>query len=155
MRRHLRSLAPLLAVLLVVSAIGCASGNVTTSTGVIVPASVVQSQDAAADILKMLDDAYIKAVAIHDSQFATDNPSTHAARRKLLLQTHDGLVVSWNAMIAWKKASTGSAVPATVLRSLGTTLPSFLNLAVSFNLISQAQANSVLAFAAPILGGIQ
>jgi hypothetical protein len=152
-KKHRYINVALVAVLLSLSA--CASGTVTTSTGVVVPASVVQSQDLAADVLKMLDDAYIKAVAIHDSQVATDNPSTHAARRKLLLQTHDGLVVSWTALITWKKSSTGTAVPAAVLTSLGPSLPAFVDLAVGFGLLTQAQADMVLSFAAPILGGFQ
>jgi hypothetical protein len=148
--------AILVAALLAIAGVmfGCATGSVTTSTGAVVPAATVQAQDTAADVLKLLSDAYSKAVAVHDSRVAIEDATTHAQHRALLLQVHSGLDAAYAAMISWKQASTGSAVPVTVLAGLKSSLPDFLNLAVSFKLLTQTQADQITAFAGPILAGV-
>ena len=161
MKKHLRSLAPLIAVLLVVSA--CGGAPVPTSNGVLVPANTLAAQNGAGDWLKVFSDAYVRAVAIHDSPsvVAADSVTTHASRHLLLMQFHDGLLASYAAELAWKagsNATSASAVPAAVLCSLGSSLTPFLAVAVDFKLITQAQSDSAAAFAKPILatvGGCQ
>jgi hypothetical protein len=150
----MRKLAPLL--ILAVICLGCASGTVTTSTGAVVSAGTVQAQNTAGDILKMLSDSYIQAVAIHDSPsvVAADSPTTHASRHLLLVQVHDGLVAAYAAEIAWKQTSTSSAVPPAVLCALKTSLIPFLNLAVDFKLLTAAQSSSVITFSTPILATV-
>jgi hypothetical protein len=157
----MRKLAPLL--ILAVIGLGCATGTVTTSTGAIVSAGTMQAQNGAGDWLKVFSDAYVRAVAIHDSPsvVAADSVTTHASRHLLLMQFHDGLVASYAAELAWKagsNATSASVVPAAVLCSLGSSLTPFLAVAVDFKLITQAQSDSASAFAKPILatvGGCQ
>jgi hypothetical protein len=138
---------------LCVSLLGCAQGSVTTSTGATVAASTVQAQDTTADILKLLSDAYMKAVQVHDSIAAVEDPAIHAKHRTLLLEVHNGLMASYAAMVTWKEVdgASGSAVPVGVLRGLGNSLAPFLDLAVQFKLITQERADQAKAFAKPIL----
>ena len=150
-RGVLYALAVVTVISILAAFVGCTAGTVATSTGTVVPAATVQAQDLAADTLKLLDSAYLQAGATHDSLVTTDNPTTHAARRALLMQFHDGLVAAWAAEIAWRQTSTGSAVPPAVLCALKPTLPAFLDLALGFKLLTAAQVGTINTFAAPIL----
>lgn len=128
---------------------GCASGNVTTSTGAVVPAATVQAQDFVADTLKALRTAHTQAVQIHDSRVGVEDPVLHRQHRQLLLDTGKGLDASWGVLAAWK-ARTQEAAPADVLRPLLAAGPAFCDLAVSFGLLKPEAAEKVKAFLAAI-----
>ena len=132
-------------VLLVVTLLGCAPGTVTTSTGQVVSAGVVQAQDTAADILHSIDDGYKAAVAAHDTLAPTEDPAIHAAHRAILLKTYAGLRGSWDALIAWKGTSTATAPPA-VLQSVVGAARDFIPLAVQLKAIPQSTADSILKY---------
>jgi hypothetical protein len=125
--------------------LGCGTGTITTSTGQVVPAGTVMAQDTAADVLKSLDDAYKAASAAHDAIAATEDPVVHAKHRTTLLATLSGLRSSWDALIAWKGASTGAAPP-DILKSVVGSAPDFVALALQLKAIDQKTADSILKY---------
>lgn len=145
MRRSLSLLCALVVGLSLGGTIGCASGAVQTAAGPR-PAAEVQAQDTTADILQSLDAGYSSAVAAHDAIATTEDPVVHASHRTTLVSVHDGLLASWNLLLAWKQASGSSYSPASVILPLKDSLPSFLALAVDLKAMSQAQADKVSQF---------
>jgi len=147
MQLRRRPLAPVLTLALVLSLgfLGCGTGTITTSTGQVVPASTVTAQDTAADVLKSLDDAYRVATAAHDALAATEDPVVHAKHRQVLLGVYAGLRGSWDALIAWKAASTAPA-PANVLSSVVTAARDFVPLAVQLGALKQSAGDSILKY---------
>jgi len=141
----MRGLRAVLVAIALGALIACGTGTVTTSTGQVVPVVTVQIQDSAADVLKLLDDAYKSAVATHDAAALTEDPVVHAKHRAILLATYTGLRSSWDALIAWKAASTG-APPTNVLSSVVTAARDFVPLAVELKAIPQATADTITKY---------
>ena len=145
--------AALPALLLVVVLAACGTGNVTTSTGAIVPAATVESQDNVADVLHLIRGAHASYVAtVWEPGKAALDPATRAKRYQLLTDLANGLDASQAALISWKLGSTG-ATPASVLRPILASAPAFLDLAVQAGLLTQAQANIVEGVLATIPTG--
>lgn len=148
-----RPLALILAFLLIGAAggsIGCASGNVTTSTGAVVPAATVESQDNIADLLHMVREAHRAYIATEwEPKKSALDLTTRAVRFKLLNDFANGLDASQALLIAWKQTNAGAA-PGTILRPILATAPAFLDLAVSAHLLTQAQADAVKGVIASI-----
>lgn len=92
----------LLAAAGMVLAAGCATGVVETSVGPR-PAATVQAQDAAADVLKLISDAYKAKVAEHDALNGIEPATIHAERREKLLKAATILRTAWGALGLWKE----------------------------------------------------
>ena len=146
-----RFTAPL-AVLLVVLLSGCATGYVTTSTGAVVPASVVQAQDITGDALSVLQDVHNAAVMAHDGRAGTEPAEAHAKRREILKASAAGLRAAWDGLSAWKLGSEGAGM-ASVVGKLRTALPELLNAAVSLGVVSREYAGVIGAFFGTALQG--
>ncbi len=155
--------------LLVVLAVGCASGYVTTSTGAIVPAATVQAQDLTGDALSILQDVHNAAVAAHDAKMATHlaaieagNPDaiagdaefrkTHAKRRAALLASASGLRAAWDGLSAWKLGSEGAGMAA-VVGKVRDALPEMLDAAVALGVVSREYADAIGVFFGTALRG--
>jgi len=136
-------------VLLASVIVACATGNVTTSTGAVVPAKTVQAQDFLSDMLKALRNAHTQAVQLHDSRVGVEDPVLHRQHRQLLLDTGTGLNASWRLLAAWKQRSLG-APPDDVLAPLLASGPAFCDLAVSLGVLKQDVADKIKAFLAAI-----
>jgi hypothetical protein len=137
--KKLTRLAPLLALVLVLTA--CGTGNVTTSTGAIVPAATVESQDNIADLLHVVREAHRSYIAtVWEPTKITLDPVTRANRFRLLNTMADGLDASQALLITWKQINAGAS-PGSVLRPIVGAAPAFLDLAVQAGLLTQAQAN--------------
>jgi hypothetical protein len=141
-----RGVPALCLALLLVVAVGCASsGYVTTSTGAIVPASVVQAQDITGDALSVLQDVHNAAVMAHDAKAGTEPAEAHAKRRATLQASAAGLRASWDGLAAWKLGSEGAGM-ASVVGHLRSALPELLNAAVSLGVVSREYADVIGAF---------
>ncbi len=141
----LPALLLVLGVLFLAAAFGCSSGTVTTSTGAVVAAPVVEAQDTVADIVSEMKTAYLQASAAHDARVGTETPEVHAAHRAVLLDVKAGLQASAHALATWKAASVGAA-PMDVLRPLVASGRAFLTLAVELNAMKPERAAAIRAF---------
>jgi hypothetical protein len=121
---------------------GCATGPVTTSTGAVVPAATVQSQDNVADVLHMVRESHRQYVALYEATKATMDPATRAQQYQTLNDFANGLDASQALLITWKQTNTGAS-PGTILKPILATAPAFLDLAVRAKLLTQAQADVV------------
>lgn len=133
--------------LCLLSVVACASGNVTTSTGAVVPAATVQTQDNVADVLHTLRAAQSDLVARFEATKATMTAEERARQYGILIGSADGLDASQAALVAWKRQSAG-ATPSSVLAPIVAQAPALLRLAVQAHVLTEAQAN----FARGILG---
>ena len=131
-----------LAVLILAS---CATGYVTTSTGAIVPASVVQAQDITGDALSILQDVHNAAVMAHDAKAGTEPADVHAKRRATLLASASGLRAAWDGLSAWKLGSEGAGMAA-VVGKVRDALPEMLDAAVSLGVVSREYADAIGVF---------
>ncbi|MEO6323832.1 MAG: hypothetical protein ABIT01_19565 [Thermoanaerobaculia bacterium] len=147
------------AALLVAVLVGCASGNVVTSTGAIRPAKEVQAQDFAADTLKGLSDGYRAAADAHDAipvcvssggPEGCESEAIHAADRETLLSFAESLRSSWRILGAWKTSTSGYSTESVVYPLLKG-VPDFLKLAVRLHVLSQAQADALSGFLRPFI----
>lgn len=144
-RRRRVFFTPIAALALLVFVACGGTGTVTTSTGQVVSATTVAAQDTAADVLQSLDTAYKAAVVAHDALAATEDPAVHAKHRQILLDVYAGLRGSWDALIAWKGASTNPA-PANILASAVPAARDFIPLAVQLGALKQPAADSILKY---------
>lgn len=130
---------------LVVLAAGCASGYVTTSTGAVVPAAVVEAQDTVADIVSEMKTAYLQAIAAHDARAGTEDPALHETHRKALLTFKAGLQGTAHGLAAWKQTNAG-ATPSEILRPSVSSIRSFLVLSVDLGVLKEERAAQIRAF---------
>lgn len=132
-------------ILLVWWILGCASGPVRTSTGVLVPAATVVAQDVVADMVSELEVIYRESVARHDALANVEDPARHAKRRASLQAFKAGLQGTTDGLIAWKRGATGAA-PATVLAPAVSSVSAFLDAAVDIGAMTNGAAEKIRAF---------
>lgn len=144
----------LVGVIALALSFGCATGPVTTSTGAVVPAATVQSQDNVADVLHMVRESHRQYVALYEATKTTMDPVTRAKQYQTLNDLANGLDASQAALITWKQVNAGAS-PGTILRPILATAPAFLDLAVRAKLLTQAQADMVKGILAgiPVVSG--
>lgn len=130
-------------VIFIFSVSASCNGTVQTTEGPR-PAATVQAQDLVADLLKMLREAHTKAVQIHDSRVQIEDPVLHRQHRQLLIDMGDSINVSFGLLAAWK-SRTADATPSDIMLPIFRIGPSFCDLAVSFGLLKQADADKVKA----------
>jgi outer membrane murein-binding lipoprotein Lpp len=140
-----RALLVFFVALAVLILAGCASGYVTTSTGAIVPAAVVEAQDTVADIVSEMKTAYLQAIAAHDARAGTEDPALHETHRKALLDFKAGLQGTAHGLAAWKQTN-AAAAPAEILRPSIASIRSFLVLSVDLGVLKEGRAAQIRAF---------
>lgn len=145
MNPKVKLVAVVAAALAVLLLAGCASGYVTTSTGAIVPASVVEAQDTVADIVSEMKTAYLQAIAAHDARAGTEDPALHETHRKALLDFKAGLQGTSHGLAAWKQTNAG-ATPSEILRPSVSSIRSFLVLSVNLGVLKEERASQIRAF---------
>lgn len=136
----------LLVVVLSLSLFGCATGTTQTTQGPR-PAAQVQAQDSIADVLSLIQDVYVQAVAAHDARALTEDPAIHAANRATLLAARDGLSAAWASLMVSKTISNG-APPMTVVRSVLDVTDPLLALANRLGVISPSTETTIRTFIA-------
>lgn len=143
--RGVRALSVLLLAFAGLIAASCSSGTVTTSTGAVVPAAVVEAQDTVADIVSEMKTAYLQAIAAHDARAGTEDPALHETHRKALLTFKAGLQGTAHGLAAWKQTNAG-ATPSEILRPSVSSIRSFLVLSVDLGVLKEERAAQIRAF---------
>src|SRR5512141_639411 len=90
------------ALVCIAAALGCGSGNVTTSTGAIRPAAEVQTIDNLADARRLLADWHTQAVADYERTKASLPADERARQYRTLNTMADALDASKALLVAYK-----------------------------------------------------
>jgi hypothetical protein len=142
--------AILVAALLVAVAvaIGCGTGSVTTSTGAVVSAPVVESQDNAYDFYLLVQRAHAAAVVQYEATKAVMDPTVRKSTYTSLNTMADGIDATRVTLQTWKRTSASGMTPAVALKGILDAAPAFLSLGVRAGIVSQKDADAINAILA-------
>jgi hypothetical protein len=127
---------------------GCASGTVTTSTGAVVPASTVESQDNAYDFYLLVQRAHAAAVVQYEATKAVMDPTVRKSTYTSLNTMADGIDATRVALQTWKRTSASGMTPAVALKGILDAAPAFLSLGGRAGIVSQKDADAINAILA-------
>lgn len=109
---------------------GCGAPPVTTSTGAVVPAAIVITQDQAADLLGALEQSYNEEARAYNAA-----PVKPAADFKRLQQHYAALKTGLTGVQTWKKLASPLPPPA-VFCDIAVLAPTMLQLGAAYGVIS-------------------
>ena len=141
----MKKLVRFIGAFLTLAFVGCASGTVTTSTGVVVPAATVESQDNAYDVYLLVQQAHKAAVAQYEATKAVMDPDARKRTFLALDTMADGIDATRVSLQTWKRTSASGITPAIALKGILDAAPPFLSLGVQAGILDQKTADAINA----------